>query len=275
VEAGCVRRDVNLVGGHIRRYGMDMKTDLPRRAVLAVVTLGMLVTTAIAGCAPGTPGAPAPSPSATGAADGSRPTPTSVATATASPESAEAGGPLATKVIIFSGLLGAYASDSLIGGGLDMFEPVASIDPVVDEISGYFGFEPIVEFRPADPSGDGSDYTSYVWDGFEILDFDYPASRVPARPEFSVYVTASDVRGVRVESIDGVSIGDSMAGLEAMFPADSRRQSGEFNEQIVVRLYPMDPVEGRYGPVSFAVGLAGPVGGDVEEIFSPYPDMQI
>lgn len=240
-----------------------------------MVTLGMLVTTAIAGCAPGTPGAPAPSPSATGAADGPRPTPTSTASATASPESAEPEGPLASKVIIFSGLLGAYASGSTLGL-LDMFEPVASIDPVVDEISGYFGFEPIVEFRPADPSGDGSDFTSYVWDGFEILDFDYPASRVPARPEFSVRVTASDVRGVRVESVDGITVGDSMATLEATFPGDSRRQqSGEFTEQIVVRLDEMDPVEGRFAPVSFAVRLAGPVGGDVEEIFSPYPDMQI
>ncbi len=253
-----------------------MKTSPSRSGALGIVTLGLLVTFATAGC---TPGLPAPSPTVTSSAGASTAAPIRTAPATspstASPDAGAAAGALAARIVIFSGLIGAVdASESSIGL-IDMFEPVSALGPVVDEVSGYFGFEPIVEFRQADPSGDGFDYTSYVWDGFEILDFDYPASRVPARPEFAVKVNASDVRGVRVESIDGASIGDSMTELEGMFPADSYRQGGQFGPEIVVRIGVMNPVEGRFAPVRFAVSLTGPVGGGVEEIFSPHPDLQI
>jgi hypothetical protein len=244
-------------------------------AALLLSLLGLLAGTVLAGC---TPGMPTPTPSATTASAAATPTPrpTPTVAATAAPEDASGEAVRAARVIIFTGLIGAAAaSGNSIGTVIDMFEPLSSIDPVIDELSGHFGFEPVSEFVPADPCCDGVDYTSYRWDGFEVLDWVGTGSQTPARPEFVVRATSSDVRGVRVETVDGISIGDSMTGLEAAHPSDSYRQTGAFTEQIVVRVMVMEPVEARFGPVSFAVRLTGPVSGGVDEIFSPVPDLQI
>ncbi len=237
-----------------------------------IAATGLLAALLLTGCTPGSP-APSGSPEPTVTA---KPTPGAtppVATPTPEPEADD--GPLASRVIIFSTLIGAVDESENSIGFIEMFDPAPGIGSVVAQISGYFGFEPVVEFSPDDPDYQGFIYTRYRWDGFEIVDWELPASRTPAYPEFSARATTSDVRGVRVESVDRIAVGDDIAALEAAHPTDSYRQTGPFGEEIIVRLQVMDPVEGRFLPVRFAVQLKGPVGGVVEEIFAPYPDHQI
>ena len=237
-----------------------------------IAATGLLAALLLTGCTPGSP-APSGSPEPTVTA---KPAPVAtppVATPTPEPEADD--GPLASRVIIFSTLIGAYDESDSSSTLIEMFDPAPGIGSVVAEMSGAFGFEPVVEFVPANPSGDGFNFTSYRWDGFEIWDWERPASRTPAYPEFSARATTSDVRGVRVESVDRIAVGDDIAALEAAHPTESRRQTGPFGEEVIVRLQVMDPVEGRFLPVRFAVQLKGPVGGVVEEIFAPYPDHQI
>lgn len=213
---------------------------------------------------------PTPTPGASRTTTTTTPTPS--ATATAAPTATPAPAPVAraaTLVLVLPNFIG-VSGDGASLADYDYFTP---IDTISSGLSGFFGFAPVVTH--VEGQEDGVSYTSYNWEGFEVRDWDKPASRDPYIPEFQLYSAVGSVRGVSIETAGNSKVGDATDAVAAL-NSDVHAYSGQGGAQYTsVRVFPMEPVNGRYGPISLAVRLDGLTGGAIEFMLSPWPDMQM
>jgi len=232
--------------------------------VPSVLTSAALVV-ALAGC--GGPGSATPSPTA-------KPTTSTTPTASASPTPTPEAEPAeATLILVLPHVIGVRgdAGDPPLAD-YDYFTPIGTI---TSGLTGFFGFEPIVTHVEADPNGDGVSYTNYYWEGFALRDWDRPASVDAYTPEFQLYVDVGDVRGISIETAGNSKVGDATDAVAAA-NSDVQSYSGEGGVgYTTIRVFPMDPVNGRYGPISLAVRLDGRTGGVIDFMLSPWPDQQM
>ena len=221
---------------------------------------------ALAAC--GGPGIAAPtptgSPTSTPTTTPGMPTPTP--TPTAGPPSAAQ---TATLLLVLPNFIGVSGD----GGSLADYDYFTAVDTISSGLTGYFGFAPAVTH--VEGQEDGVSYTKYDWEGFEVRDWDKPATRDPYIPEFQIYSAVGNVRGVSIETAGNSKVGDATDAVAAL-NSDVTSYSGEGGAQYTsVRVFPMEPVNGRYGPISLAVRLDGLTGGAIEFMLSPWPDMQM
>ena len=248
------------------------------RIQVAAAALGAVLLVGLVGC--GTPGAAptggstsAPSASPTAAATSGTPAP-SATPAGPTPTATVAPAPLVvSKMLILPNFIGLYSADDVTVGSFDYFTPTAN---AVTVLTAHFGFAPVVAHIDADPNGDGHSYTSYDWSGFALHDWDGAASHDPYIPEFFINTTVREVGGVTVYTSGLVAVGDPTDATVAAYPAEAYTYSGQGGTQYSsIRVFSMEPVPGRYGPISLAVRLEGPVGGTIGLLVSPSPDMQM
>lgn len=100
-----------------------------------------------------------------------------------------------------------------------------------------------------------------------------PTPSATAPPAIGAVTTAA-VRGIVIETVDGVSVGDDPAALEAAYPdrisygtnSSGNVYSVSYGE---IPLPDFDFGNGEDGPFSFGVGAMGVVGGPITEVFAP------
>ena len=152
-----------------------------------------------AGCAPTPSAAPSQPPAASAPSEAS-PTP--------EPEPA----PVATGIHITASSVSVLLSDGSTGETFDYFEPVSG---AVDGIRDAIGAEPAVEDHAG--SYNHPPFTTYDWNGLVLKDPE-GAAEEPFSGDWSIAVTASEVDGISVDTVEGVRVGDSAPALEAAFP---------------------------------------------------------
>jgi hypothetical protein len=181
-----------------------------RRTLTAVPLLTLLGLLALAGCAPTPPGGAAPRP--TGSPT-SAPAPTATASPVGDPADPDAD-PLdtVTRILLLTdhvwfGDDAAWAVD-----GFRYDEPIAD---AVAKLTVVFGVDPVAE-RTEDP---GYASETYEWEGFML----YSSSSAGVSHGIGVYVEVASVRGVTVETADGVHVGTPWADAARL--ADTVRES--------------------------------------------------
>lgn len=213
-----------------------------------VVALGALVLATLAGC--GASAEPSPTPTAGSSVSSS---PTSSPSAEPSPGTITIG---ATELTVTSS-----AGDVLATYG-QFDDPVT----VVAGLTDILGFAPTVEENAA--PYEGFAYRMYRWDGLLLNDTDLPSDG-QSYEEYTVTSTAPDVRGIAVESADGVSVGDSIETVAAAHPDTTTRladPSGAEFVRVVLASHDL-PAMPTGEPVAFEVLATGPEDGTVTSVF--------
>ena len=149
----------------------------------------------------------------------------------------------------------------------DYFQPT---EEVVAGLTAAFGFAPTVEHVQA---YEGYPWSAIEWEGFVLQDSDQESDGL-YYPNNRVTVTTAAVRGIVIETVDGVSVGDDPAALEAAYPdrisygtnSSGNVYSVSYGE---IPLPDFDFGNGEDGPFSFGVGAMGVVGGPITEVFAP------
>ena len=103
-------------------------------------------------------------------------------------------------------------SDGTTGAAFEYFEPVSG---AVKGLSDAIGSEPAVADHPG--SYNHAPYTTYDWDGLVLNDPD-AAAEEPFSTDRSITVSAPEVAGIPVDTVEGVRVGHSAPALEAAFP---------------------------------------------------------
>ncbi|WP_104087614.1 hypothetical protein [Cryobacterium sp. N19] len=151
--------------------------------------------------------------------------------------------------------------DGTIGDEFDYFEP---IEPVAAALTDVFGGEPVITTYEGIPSVD------YDWSGVSI-GTDGPAHR-PNNPEIILHVTAAEVHGIGIETVDGIQVGDSVAVLEVANP--SHRWQCDGVEELVITVNPI-PVTADDNERTFSVELRSyPSDGPVTQFATPIRNFQ-
>lgn len=174
-----------------------------------ILTVGLLFSIALTGCAGG--GTSSAKPSASASASASAPTPKPIASS--STPSTTAGGAEAkpNRVVITAEGIQVVNDDETAGESFTYFEP---IEDVVAGLSVLFGAPPV----PTPYAGTSVDYN---WDGFQIGTDG--RGEAPFYSESVVKVRAATVHGLAIETVDGIQVGDPAAPLEAAHPETSHR----------------------------------------------------
>ena len=221
------------------------------RLASAILSAGAALVL-LAGC---TASAPAPTPVPTRTAAESTPTPTSTPSAAV------------TLVTLTADAMTLTDASGVVRGSFDYFQPT---DEVVAGLTATFGFSPSVEHvQPYE----GLPYTAIEWEGFVLRDSEQESDGV-YYPNNRVSVTTPVVRGVAIETVDGVSVGDDPASLEAAYPDSVFYGTNSGNDTYVIGfgeipLPDFDFGDGRTQPSSFLVSVSGVVGGPIDAIFAP------
>lgn len=219
----------------------------PRLASLTLSALAALVL--LAGCT-----APAPEASQTA-------TPIAVSTPTPTPD------PTVTLVTITAEAITLTDGAGTVRDSFDYFQPT---EDLVAGLTAAFGFAPSVEqVQPYE----GVPWSAIEWEGFVLRDIAEESDGV-YYPNNRVTVTTPAVRGVAIETVDGVSVGDDPAELEAAYPdrISYGTSSGKDVYQISYGTVPLpdfDFGDGQKGPFSYGVAVTGVVGGPITELWAP------
>lgn len=211
--------------------------------------IALLVTT-LTGCTANEPQATTPSP----AGPSSKPTaePAASPTPRADPD----------HLVVSSTSIQVVLDDGTIGDEFGYFEP---IEPVVTALTDVFGEQPVVT-----EYGDASTSVDYNWTGVSI-GTDGPA-QPPSGAEIIMFVTAADVNGIVIETIDGIKVGDSAAPLEAS--NSSYRWQRDSGEELVVTMNSV-PITSGDNERMFSVQLrALPADGPITQIGAPMKNFE-
>ena len=151
--------------------------------------------------------------------------------------------------------------DGTIGDEFGYFEP---IEPVAAALTAVFGGEPVVTTYEGIPSVD------YDWSGVSI-GTDGPA-QPPTGPEIIMHVTAAEVRGIGIETVDGIKVGDPVAVLEASNPSHLWQRDGVEELVIEVNSIPVTPDDNER---TFSVELRSlPSDGPVTQFAAPIKNFE-
>lgn len=201
------------------------------------------------------------------------PTPPPTTASTASPVPEIPDPELASLTVLADGTL---ATDTVGNemATIDYFDDVAT---TVATLTDLFQFEPTIEVvRPA-PS-DSFAGTKYDWDGFIVYWNGFenePGTGIgdpPHNPAVRVVVQVSTVRGVTIETQDGVRVGDSMSDLLTRYPDSAQTRETEDGpiSSVQIGSIPLPPLENVPDlEVYFYVAVVGSTEGTVETILSP------
>ena len=165
-------------------------------------------------------------------------------------------------LVVSSTSIKVVLDDGTIGDEFGYFEP---IQPVVAALTDVFAEEPVVtEYEGAPTSVD------YDWTGVSI-GTDGPAQS-PSGAEIIMFVTAADVNGIGIETIDGIKVGDSAAPLEAA--NSSYRWQRDSGEELVVTMNSVLITSGDNERM-FSVQLrALPADGPITQIGAPMKNFE-
>ena len=170
--------------------GTAMRTPF---APLFTPTLALVVIAALAACAPiDPPAAPpalsSPSPAATGEEEPAGPTPATVV--------------LSTSLILVN---------DAEGTAIDHFDYFDDPTAAIAAFTEYFGGDPVVTPFP----GNNHEWPGnfYHWDDFGIID--YVGGPGGSGEDFGVRATATTVRGLDIETVGGIAVGDTAATAAA------------------------------------------------------------
>lgn len=216
---------------------------------LAVAT-ALLVVLALTGCAQEL-------------AAESTPTPTATATPTPTPTP----DPTVTLVTLTPDAITLTDSTGVVRGSYNYFQPT---EEVVAGLTEVFGFAPTVEHVQA---YEGYPWNAIEWEGFVLRDSDQESDGV-YYPNNRVTVTTAAVRGVAIETVDGVSVGDDPAALEAAYPDGVGHGTNSGNDvySVIYGEIPLPDFDfggGEDGPFSFSVSVMGVVGGPITTLYAP------
>jgi hypothetical protein len=197
-------------------------------------------------------------------------------TATPTPTPTETPEPTTAVVLVGSETL------DLLG---DTGQQLGSIDYAIDtadaiaQLTEVFGTEPQVVPYTAQHMEE-TNGVSYVWPGFEVRDYDYPAVVTPPYTwQFQVLVTAAEVGEISVQTVDELSVGSSFDAVMAAgadpYPYNDSIPTHSFHRVDLVDVPP--PAEESQDPAHRMVSLQlAPAGseGIVLQILAPYADYQ-
>lgn len=219
----------------------------PRLTSAALSALAALVL--LAGC---TAAAPEPTPA---------PTRTPVAEVTPTPD------PAVTLVTVTADAITLTDSSGVVRGTFDYFQPT---DEVVAGLTEAFGFAPTME--QVNPP-EGLPWNAIEWEGFVLRDIDQESDGV-YYPNNRITVTTAAVRGIAIETVDGVSVGDDPAALEAAYPDGLSYGTNSGNDIYAISfgyipLPDFDFGNGQTGPFSYRVSVMGVVGGPITTLYAP------
>ncbi|MGG7510783.1 hypothetical protein [Plantibacter sp. YIM 135249] len=217
-----------------------------RRFVLPAIIAGLALLT---GCAPQA-AAPSASPTKTAAAPSATPTPT--------PADA-----VASRVVVHSQTVDVVAEDGSTIASVRYFDPATDM---VAALTKAFKAEPVV--TPDAGGNETPSGTRYTWGGFAIVDRDVEQAE-PYSPALAAFWDTADVNGVRVETVDGIAVGDAAEPLAEGHPDGLFRNpnNGELSVRVDVALLPLNA---DYGDKpSFAVALVGVTDGPVARMIAP------
>jgi len=209
-----------------------------------------LLAATLTGCTANEPPATTPSPA------GALSTPTAQADASPTVRADP------NHLVVSSTSIQVVLDDGTLGDEFSYFEP---IQPVVAALTDVFGEEPVVtEYEDAPTSVD------YDWVGVSI-GTDGPA-QPPSGAEIIMFVTAPDVNGIGIETIDGIKVGDPAAPLEAA--NSSYRWQRDSGEELVVTMNSV-PITSGDAERMFSVQLrALPADGPITQIGAPMKNFE-
>ncbi|WP_129590558.1 hypothetical protein [Cryobacterium aureum] len=151
--------------------------------------------------------------------------------------------------------------DGTMGDEFGYFEP---IEPVAAALTAVFGREPVTTTYEGIPSVD------YEWNGMSI-GTDGPAQR-PTNPEIIMHVTAAEVHGIGIETVDGIQVGDPVAVLEVANPSHRWQRDGVEELVIKVNSVPVTPDDTQR---TFSVELRSlPSDGPVTQFSAPIKNFE-
>lgn len=185
-----------------------------------------VLTGALSGCAGGGPSSAgsAPSVSATAA-------PAATEAAVAAPVVAPADAPVTVTGVVLSAETITLTSSDTSTASVSYFDP---IEGVVAALSAAFGSDPVVD--EVTPSIEPGPHTTYSWPGVLVVDSDWPAT-APLDANFYVTLTAPEINGVSLATVDDIQVGDSILPLEAQYPNSA---SGTPWDELTVYLATVD-----------------------------------
>lgn len=164
-------------------------------------------------------------------------------------------------VVVSASSFRVVLDDGTIGDEFGYFEP---IEPVVAALTAVFGGEPVVTTYEGIPSVD------YDWSGVSI-GTDGPA-QPPTSPEIIMHVTAAEVHGIGIETVDGIQVGDPVAVLEAANPSHRWQRGGAEELVIEVNSVPVTPDDNER---TFSVELRSlPSDGPVTQFAAPMKNFE-
>ena len=153
--------------------------------------------------------------------------------------------------------------DGTVSREFGYFEPMA---PVVTELTALFGQEPAVN------TYNGTGAADYDWAGFR-MGTDGPATP-PTGAEIIIFVTAPEVNGIAIETVDGISVGDPIADLEAANPNDSSRWTRDGGEQLDVTLDSTPITPGETERMFSVTVTAFPSSGPITQFGAPMKNFE-
>jgi hypothetical protein len=248
--------------GERPRYDEKNSTDgdtINKTALFSVLAAAALTLT---GCAPVIPQSdPTSSPTSSPSLATPSPSPT--------PEAAPAPAPAAEaeRLVMSASGVQIFLDDGTVGLEFGYFDPIG---PVADDLSGLFGQVPVIT------TYDGNVAADYDWPGLSI-GTDGPATP-PMGAEIVMFVTAAEVNGISIETVDGIQVGDPLAPLEAAYPEDSyrwQRDGGEVQGEELVVTIDSVPVSADYPEREFSVELiALPSSGPITRMRAPMKNFE-
>ncbi|WP_146069780.1 hypothetical protein [Cryobacterium sp. M15] len=184
-------------------------------------------------------------------------TPTTTEENEASPEAFAA----PDHLVVSASSIQVVLDDGTIRDEFGYFEPIA---PVAAALTAVFGEEPVITTYEGIPSVD------YDWSGVSI-GTDGPAQR-PTNPEIIMHVTAAEVHGIGIETVDGIQVGDPVAVLEVANPSHRWQRDGVEELVIKVNSVPVTPDDNER---TFSVELRSfPSDGPVTQFVAPIKNFE-
>lgn len=201
------------------------------------------------------------------------PTPPPAAAPTTSPTPEIPDPELASLTVLADGT---FAADTVGNemATIDYFDDVAT---TVATLTDLFQFEPTIEVVERTPS-DRFAGTKYDWDGFTVYWNGFenePGTGIgdpPHNPAVRVVAQVPTVRGITIESQDGVRVGDSMPELLTRYPDAAQTHETEDGpiSSVQIGSIPLPPLENVPDlEVYFYVAVVGSTEGTVDSILAP------
>jgi hypothetical protein len=163
---------------------------------IARLVPAVLIAVLLTGCAAQ---APEPTPVSTPVAESPTPTPTPT------PE------PVVALVTLTADTITLIDTNGAAMTTFDYFQPT---EELVAGFSAAFGFEPSIEHvQPYE----GWPYSAIEWEGFILRDIEQESDGL-YYPNNRITVTTPAVRGIKIETVGGISVGDDPDAIEAANP---------------------------------------------------------